>query len=463
MNKIMYLLAGLLLFQVQSNVLAVGTALTDGMGNTADFADYRTGGNGNLHLVWHDVNVDNGAIMYMLFNAAGDILIDRTQVNIGGTGNASTWPSVNIDAAGLVYVVWHDTTDGEVYFMRLNPSLAPLDGTSTTAATINETGDVRLSAGGGSNALHPRIRRDSNTDFHVVWESSNGGAVQYVKVDADGVILNGPLSLGGASTGADLPDVDVDTSNNVHIVFGNDVGTTANEIYYAMIDGAAGTFLIAPTLLSVDDGLRAGNVTVNVDRFDDTLYLVFKQALAAGVNGVEEVFLARLNPALDDQDGSAGDPAVLKLFEKKITTGPGVFQWSVFSRITSDKRIHATYIDFDQGACPGAGNYTINDTHVTFAGDVILREVLTTTGFATSCFPQARSAPAGNRIVWTDSMTLPSEIYASVISRADSGSSGFISCSLGNPDSDGWRAGELWLLLGLLSLLFARRQLRRAC
>jgi hypothetical protein len=456
MYRIFSLMAALLLMQYSMVANAVPAQLTTTMG-VADFPDYRIDAGGNLHLVWFDASVDSGAILYTMQSSNGTELIPPVQVNTGGSGNANTWPAISA-VGGFIYIVWQKTNDGEVWFMRLNPSLAPLDGSAVLASDIRQV-EKSISTGGGSNAVHPRIRGVSGGDMHVVWESTNGGPVEYMKVDTDGFLLNGPVALGGAASGADLPDVDVDTNGHAHVVFGNNATTADNEIYYAMIDGTTGLKRIDATLLSTDDGLRAGNVTVNVDTLDNTLYLVFKQALVNAANGAEEIFLARLNPSLDDQDGSAASAAAIKLSESQITNGEGLLQWSVTSRIGLDKRLHATYIDFDSNACPSATPYTITDAHITFDGKIITRDTLTTTGAATGCFPQARLAPLRNRIVWPDSRTGATEIWSNVFSRVETGSRGF-TCSLGGQDRTAWRAGDLWLLLGLLVLLAVRRSRR---
>jgi len=455
MYRIFSLMAALLLMQYSMVANAVPAQLTTTMG-VADFPDYRVDAGGNLHLVW----ADSGAIFYTMQNSAGATLIDPVQINdVNVSGNSNTWPAMST-VGGLIYIVWQNTGDGEVWFMRLNPSLGPPDvnNSAVMAATIREV-ETPISIGGGSNAVHPRIRGVASGDMHVVWESTNGGRVEYVKVDTDGNPLNASVTLGGVASGADLPDVDVDTNGHAHIVFGNNATTADNEIYYAMVDGTTGLKLIDATLLSTDDGLRAGNVTVNVDTLDNTLYLIFKQALVNVVNGGEEIFLARLDPSLDDQDGSAASAAAIKLSELQITSGEGLLQWSVTSRIGLDKRLHATYIDFDSNACPSATPYTITDAHITFDGKIITRDTLTTTGAATSCFPQARLAPRSNRIVWPDSSTGATEIWSNVFSRVETGSRGF-TCSLGGQDRTAWRAGDLWLLLGLLVLLAVRRSRR---
>ena len=458
MCRIFSLMAALLLMQYSMLANAVPEQITTTAG-VADFPDYRIDAGGNLHLVWFDASVDSGAIFYTLQDPAGTVLIPPVQVNTGGSGNANTWPAMAA-VGGLIYIVWQNTNDGEVWFMRLNPSLAPLDGSAVLAADIREV-EIPLSTSG--TALHPRIRGESSGNLHVVWENSGGGPLEYVKIGTDGNLLNGllaPLAIGGTVPGAGLPDIDVDTNGHAHIVFGN-TAAMGNEVYYAMVAGDTSAVLIDATLLSIDDGLRAGSATVNVDSFDNTLYLVYKQAVSAGVLDVEEIFLVRLNPSLDDRNGDAADPLVLKVSEQQITNGEGSLQWHVSSRIGSDKRIHATYIDFDGVACPAAP-YTITDAHVTFEGKVIARDTLTTTGATTGCFPQARLAPRSNRIVWPDSNTgIPgtTEIWSNVFSRVQGGSRGF-TCSLGGQDRTAWHAGDLWLLLGLLVLLALRRSRR---
>ncbi len=104
MKKIIAILAGLLLLHCHATALAVPAALTDGMGNTADFADFRTSTNGSLHLVWHDANVDGGAIFYKLFDANGNVLIDRTQVD--DSCNGKPIPGLRLRSMRRVSYSW---------------------------------------------------------------------------------------------------------------------------------------------------------------------------------------------------------------------------------------------------------------------------------------------------------------------------------------------------------------------
>ena len=453
-------------------VVQAATQLTNAAGS-ADYPDYRVDTGGNLYLVWHDAATDSGAIMFKAFNSDGNELITDIQVNAGGSGFANIRPVTAVDASRRLFVVWENLADQEVYFMRLEPLLDDLDpATPADLLTIKTVSDLRLSdPADGQPARNPAMAIDASGNLHIVWESGAGGPVQYLKVDPDGVpLMNGPVSVtqgaGTVGTGNDLPDIALDSAGNVHVVYTQGGATQANEVYYAMLDGdigntgTAGTVLIAPTLLTADDGLRAGNATVSVDQVDDRVYVVYKQATAATASGDEQVYLDALDPALDDRDGSAAVPAIIRLQRTPVTNTPAQYSWQVFSRIGSDRRVHALYMDFDDTACPSAANYTIYNTHVTYDGRIITTETLTDTGVALSCNPQARLAPRANRVVWTDSAAAGSpQIFSALFGRADAGSRGF-TCTLGRPGAGLAQAGDLWLLLAFVLVLWGLRARR---
>ncbi len=456
------ILAGLLVLLAAPALHAVPEQLTDA-GNTADFPDVRVDSGGNRHLVWYDADLDNGAIFYRLFNSSGALLIDTTQIN-DSTGSAATRPAMELDSSGRIFVVWENTAEGEVYLLRLEPFLDDLDGSTADIGVIKTLDDTRISSDGdGVGAVHPRMTIDDGNGLHVVWEDDCGTDVQYVKLDGDGALLNGPVLLGGGGSCNDRPDIAVDSADNVHVVFSNTGNTTAEEVYYAKLDGATGDVLIDSTLLTVDDGLLATHATLGVDLDDDKVYVVYGQVTAAGAG--EEIFMAALDHLLDDQDGSSADPAVIRLTETRVSSGTPQFDWRAFGRFGFDRRMHVTYLDFDAAGCQGAGAggpFTVFHSHITTAGSVLARQTLTTTGAVSdACEPEARMAPIGNRLVWAgeDQLTGAVEIFSDTFTRVSGGSSGF-TCSLGHAGS-AWRAGDLWLLLATLAALgLLRRRLR---
>jgi hypothetical protein len=446
------LIAGVLALLAVPAVQAVPEQLTE-EGHSADFPDLRVDRNGSRHLVWYDADVDSGAILYRMFASNGDLLIDTTQINSGGSGFSNTRPSLAVDATNRVLVVWQNNADGEIYFLRLEPYLGDLDGNAADLATIKTVDDTRISNG---PAVHPRSAIDASGNLHVVREDDGRPNVQYAKVDGDGIIINGPVTLGGFGSGNDLPDIGIDSAGNVHLVFSNTGNTPVEEVYYAMIDGSTGDVLIDSTLLTPADGMRATHATLGVDPSDNKVYVVFSQVTAGG----EEISMMALDPSLDNRDGSAADPAVIRLSEVPVSSGAPQVAWRAFSRFGQDRRMHVTYLDFNAAACPG-GSYDIFHAHVTTLGNVLVRQTLTTTGVSSdACDPVARLAPGGSSILWAGSgIAGAAEIFSETFSRAESGSSGY-TCSLG-PAGSAWRAGDFWLLLaGLMALGIWRR---RAC
>lgn len=460
MKSILFCLTILLALLGQPAVWAA-TQLTDAM-SRADFPDYRLGTAGNLHLVWYDATINGGAIFYKMTGTSDAVLIDDTQVNAVGT--PGTRPVMAIDASNRLFVAWQSLVNQEIYFVRLEPLLDDRDG-SVADPAIKPLPEQSVS--NGQAGRNPAMAIDANGDLHVVWERGVGGAVQHVLVDPDtGLSPNGPVSLGtNNGSGNDLPDIAIDSAGHVHVVYTQPgVLTPANEVYYTMFDvdavTGAVTVLIAPTLLTGDDGMPAGNATLSVDLVDNRVYVVYSQTTATG----ELVYLSALDPALDDQNANAADPDVIRLYETPVTGTPAQFSWRVFSRIGLDRRVHAIYMDYDAAGCANQNftstDYTIHNTHVTYDGKLITTETLTSTGAALGCNPQARLAPRANRVVWTDSRTGDLEIFSALFSRADAGSSGFFACSLGRADTTLWQAGELWLLLAFLLVLWRLRARR---
>jgi hypothetical protein len=448
-----------LLYSVQAIALAVPQQFTSSMSN-ADFAVARSGPAGNIHMVWtQDDTTDGRSLHYMMRTASGTVLIDDTRIDNGGTGGPAGYPSIAVDVSGHVYVVWQAGSSREVYFMRLNPSLDDRNGNAAVLTTIKEVDDVMISGAGGDEAVHPRMEADSSGNLRVVWESNCTGPVQYLTVDTNGVSLNGPLDLGPTGSCNGYPDIALDSNGNAHVVFANGAATTADEVYYTMVDGSNASVLIDATLLTLDDGLLAGNATVSINTATNQAFVVYKQETGAGGSGSEEIFIDTLDPALDDQNGSVADPAVLRINQQQFTNGEGLYRWHVFSRIGQDRRVDIFYMDFDDSACP-ASVYTIQHAQLLYDGTLLLHENLSTT--AQSCAAWVRMSHSDNRVVWADSAAGSQEIFSGKIDRADAGSSGYFACSLTAVQGSATRAGDLWLLLVGIAALGIRTLRKRS-
>ena len=464
-----------LLVMLQFSVSVQAEQLTSLMAE-ADQPDMRTDGFGYIHLVFTawDATAGERGLYYRLLAPDSTVVIDTTRIDDGGSGNPASFPSMALDAAGQVYVVWQAGSGGStgIYYLRLDTLQDDRDGSAADPADVNfrPVSDRLLSAAG---AMHPRLALDAALGLHVVWESGCPGAgqAQYLKIDANGDPANstGLVDLGSPSGRCNVqPDVAADSRGHAHVVFTTidptDI-TATEEVFYAMLDGADSTLRIAETMLSPGgDSLLAGSATISVNVADGRMLVVDKEQTGSGGAGTEVIVLSELQPGLVTQDGSPVDINVLRSSRVILGLGKATSYWQVFARAGADRRLHILYTDVDVAdvtvCAPGSyGPFTINHAHVIFDGRVLVRETLTNTATSTDCLLQTSVVPGGNRLVWADSASGSQEIESRYFSRADAGDRG-LTCTLSGHGTMK-SAGDAWLLLLGLALLGVKTRLRR--
>lgn len=93
-----------------------------------------------------------------------------------------------------------------------------------------------------------------------------------------------------------------------------------------MANGSTGSIMIADTLLTVDDGNEDKHTSLIVD--NDLVSIVW--AAGGAATTAEEIYLMRLDPSLDDQNGDAADPAVIKTVpETLLSADDDTMSWYV--------------------------------------------------------------------------------------------------------------------------------------
>jgi len=271
-------------------------------------------GQGAIHVVWSDDRSGNNEIYYSMLSPAGTTLIDDTQLTNDPSNTRR--PAVAVDTQGRVHVVFQDQRLGatETFYTRIDPSLDDQDGSAATDAAIMLVDDLLLSTADGNRSNHPRIAVDTQDRAHVVWSDENAGEVHYAQVGSGGsiAVADTPVFTGGGWRFRTLPAVAVDSAGDVHMVWSEQFGTLGPEIFYSMLDGATGSALIAPTLLTPDDGLRGRFPDVAV-RSDDQVVVTVQDQRQQAIGGDNETFMLRLDPALDDQDGDAASLAAIRV------------------------------------------------------------------------------------------------------------------------------------------------------
>jgi parallel beta-helix repeat protein len=286
-------------------------------GWTADQSDLAIDSKGNSHIVWCEMSDD---IYYMMVASNGTVVIDATRVTSNDGGKARR-PCLDIDSQDHVYILWKDTDSGylEVWFAHLDPSLDDQDGDSAVIAAIQVIPNKQLThMKSWVQQLHFDI--DSNNDIHVFgFEGGNSGNYYdffYGKYDNKGTPIISAYILNIAnSVKRPNPNIKVDTNDNIHLCW-NDWNWGSASIFYAMMD-INGKWLIAPTMLTGfyggDNGARKQSMSLDKN---NNVHIVWHDTRLND----REIFYMKLNPYLDNRDGSSASPGTIKIINDKLLT-----------------------------------------------------------------------------------------------------------------------------------------------
>jgi hypothetical protein len=174
----------------------------------------------NIHLVWYDYTPGDSEIFYKRSTNAGGSWSEIKRLTWNAGG--SLYPTIAVDSSNNVHVVWHDYTPGtvEIYYKR------------STNGGIKWGGVKRLTWNSGES-FAPEIAVDSSNNIHVVWyDFTPGNPEIYYKKSTDvGVTWSGVKRITWNSAESRDSAVAVDVSNNIHVVWYD--GTPGNyEIFY---------------------------------------------------------------------------------------------------------------------------------------------------------------------------------------------------------------------------------------
>jgi hypothetical protein len=114
--------------------------------------------------------------------------------------------------------------------------------------------------------------------------------------------------------------VAADSTGHAHVAW-TGRPATSTEIFYAMLDGVNGAARIAVTQLTPGDGFNTGYPSIGVGP-GGAVTLVVENFISYSYFGIRPVTaVMRIDPSLDDQDGSAADSvAVTTLALKAVSS-----------------------------------------------------------------------------------------------------------------------------------------------
>ncbi|MEM3002136.1 MAG: choice-of-anchor D domain-containing protein, partial [Candidatus Nitrosocaldus sp.] len=190
----------------------------------------------NIHVVWHDNTPGNYEIYYKKSTDGGNTWSADQRLTY--TSGVSNNPMIAIDSANNIHVVWHDNTPGnyEIYYKKST------DGGNTW------TWAKRLTYTSGSSN-NPAIGVDSSGNIHVVWHDNTPGnyEIYYKKSTDGGNTWTWAKRLTYTSGSSNNPAIGIDSSGNIHVVWHDN--TPGNyEIYYKKSTDGGNTWTWAKRL-----------------------------------------------------------------------------------------------------------------------------------------------------------------------------------------------------------------------
>lgn len=203
-------------------------------------------------------------------------------------------------------------------------------------------------------------------------ESSNGSS--------DPVLIYKDLTQLSTGHEEEAPSIALDHNGNLHVVWiGND---TAN-LYYMMVDPYGNT-LINETVLDPSSSASSGYVrraSIGVDS-DNNVHIVFHSQYYPNRTAldVQEVLYLKINPYLDDLDGSAADSVTVTVIpETIISTDDSSKSRAANLAVDATDNVHVAWFDNDTWNEKGELHYLVMDA----AGGVVVSEKNVTAGFYT--------------------------------------------------------------------------------
>jgi hypothetical protein len=218
-----------------------------------------------INVAWNDNMSGYDQISYTKLDSMGNPIIARMRVS---PANVSTdWPGIGVDSFANVHLAY-----------RANYQLA--------YTKLDRFGNVLI-----DNYLFgiiggfPTIIADHNQNIHIVYEGwTTSSVVQYMKLDQNGNVLKGPLTLSPANS--NYVHMAMDSLQYLHVVWAHEVDPF--EIVYTKID-TNGNYVVPPVSIVYPPlALYPWEPRIAVD-MSNRLHLVWMDQRA----GAEDIFYKR--------------------------------------------------------------------------------------------------------------------------------------------------------------------------
>ncbi|HJM55167.1 MAG TPA: hypothetical protein QGI72_02860 [Poseidonia sp.] len=149
-------------------VITEAVQIVDGGTASDSQAAVGSDSSGNVHIVW---TRNTQHLYYSMLSPRGETLIDATQIT--NPGLHKIWhPDMEVDELDKVHVVWADKSGQHaIMYSVLDPWRAPMDGMASDDGTITAIDDTIVSRR-SQNRDWPALDIDSQNNVHIVWEDN---------------------------------------------------------------------------------------------------------------------------------------------------------------------------------------------------------------------------------------------------------------------------------------------------
>jgi len=220
---------------------------------------------GDLHFVW--TALEEQELWYARASPDGTIEIGPLQLTDAGGDSAEV--SIWLDNRDHLHLVWFDGRDGTtwLYYMQLDrDGIKVVDDLALVRSITEEESAIAM---------------DSHGDLHIAWNAiSSPGQIQwnteihYTKISNTGEVLVRDRLVATSRGNIGYPDIALDLSDNVHMVWPEGVGPR-ERVMYAQLD-SSGRTITDPVEVGSQDDEPTRDVTLAVDG-NDRLHLVWSQ------------------------------------------------------------------------------------------------------------------------------------------------------------------------------------------
>lgn len=205
---------------------------------TLDYVSMTFDTQGRLHLAW-DGNVSGAPSdhqQYQIYYSIYDEGTWTTPVNVSQTPEYSFWPSLAVDTAGRVHLIWleGETGLGQGVVMFDHLLYQRLEDDTWLPQPIQ----FPLQQG----AIFPRAYADAAGRVHLIWSNNISESPSFYHfrlhyVRWDGNDLYGPAQVSQAlsNRGHGRADLAVDSSGDVHIVWNGGDEEEVSQLYYSVL------------------------------------------------------------------------------------------------------------------------------------------------------------------------------------------------------------------------------------